>query len=131
MVLGDVVNLTEGSTSNVIVQCAWEPKVPNGGLLESYQMMSNPRGYALIINNVYFNDEEYPTRNGAHNDERAMGELLRELYFQVEIHRDKTKQVNFTEKLLIGVRYPRDPPLILKVCFVYSPSGEMGAQCIL
>lgn len=56
-------------------------------------MMSKPRGFALIINNINF--EHLPVRNGAQNDELALKDLLGKLYFEVESHRNKTKNVSF------------------------------------
>lgn len=58
-------------------------------------MTSKPRGYALIVNNINFEDEEhYPTRKGAENDEIAMQEMLRQFYFIVETHRNKKYSVS-------------------------------------
>jgi len=56
-------------------------------------MTSRRRGYALIINNINFSDDDYPVRNGAENDEVRLTDLLEQLYFTVERHRDKTRKV--------------------------------------
>lgn len=56
-----------------------------------YKMNSNPRGLALIINNIDFDDpEEFPTRDGADNDEWRLKELWEKLHFRVEVFRNKS-----------------------------------------
>lgn len=59
-------------------------------------MDSNPRGLALIVNNINIQSEE--ERKGAENDEYRLQELLKQLHYQVEVHRDKTARVSCTHK---------------------------------
>lgn len=67
-------------------------------------MDSNPRGVALVVNNINFGDsEEFKTRYGADNDEFRLTKLLEQLHYDVEVHRNKTKLVsNEIEKYASG-----------------------------
>jgi hypothetical protein len=48
-------------------------------------MRSNPRGLALVINNLQFplREKEEKVREGGEEDQRLISELLRQLGFQV------------------------------------------------
>jgi hypothetical protein len=53
-------------------------------------MMSNPRGYALIINNIKFIGDPEATRGGAEKDSTELQNLLLALGFEVILHHDVT-----------------------------------------
>ncbi|KAK6620444.1 hypothetical protein RUM44_006845 [Polyplax serrata] len=90
-------------TSNVIVcsnerflpvkvKCSSNFKEQNHPGPPVYKMDSNPRGVALVVNNINFGDsEEFKTRYGADNDEFRLTKLLEQLHYDVEVHRNKTK----------------------------------------
>ncbi|CAG0915895.1 unnamed protein product [Notodromas monacha] len=63
----------------------------NNGITEDvYQMMSKPRGYALIMNNEVFDYElELKTRTGSEVDVMSLKDVLEQCDFKVEIHRNK------------------------------------------
>lgn len=99
------LNLTHTTRSPIRVRLARNFKETDEYRPEHYKMDSKPRGYALVVNNINFNDEElYPTRKGAENDERSIEEMLKQFYFEVETHRNKKQQEmrvivnNFSQK---------------------------------
>lgn len=72
--------------------------------IPKYKMDSNPRGFALIINNIDFDDsEEYRTRHGADNDEYRLKELWEKLHFEVEVHRNKSASVGAQSQLKFSI----------------------------
>ncbi|KAL0268225.1 UNVERIFIED_CONTAM: hypothetical protein PYX00_010252 [Menopon gallinae] len=71
---------------NVVPAKSWK----SGSL--HYKMNSYPRGCALIINNIEFEDSDsFPYRSGAENDQKRLKEMLEQLYFTVEEHKNKTR----------------------------------------
>ncbi|XP_047113086.1 caspase-2 [Schistocerca piceifrons] len=53
-----------------------------------YTMLSHPKGYALIINNIQFLENIEPERRGAEIDERNLKDLLEGLGYDVSIYND-------------------------------------------
>ncbi|EEB16591.1 Caspase-3 precursor, putative [Pediculus humanus corporis] len=91
----------------------------------TYKMDSNPRGFALIVNNIDFDDsEEYKTRYGADNDEYRLKLLLEQLFYVVEVHRNKTKK----EMLEITNRFSQRDELneCDSVVVTFMSHGEEG-----
>ena len=58
---------------------------------EVYDMTTNPRGRAVIINNETFTDGHQ--RKGTSRDESRLKQLFESLYFDVVLHKDLTADV--------------------------------------
>lgn len=63
-----------------------------GQLMSTYTMMSRPKGYALIINNIEFLGDYAAKRDGADKDTSHLHQLLEQLGFDVMIRRNVKKQ---------------------------------------
>jgi len=48
-----------------------------------YQMLSNPRGFCLIINNVDFDNHRYPKRVGSDEETQRLSLIFSQLHFEV------------------------------------------------
>lgn len=57
-------------------------------------MISKPRGYLFVINNVEFVNNILDRRKGALVDEKNLSELFREFGYIVESHRNEGLEVN-------------------------------------
>ena len=59
---------------------------------ETYKVRSNPKGWALLINNEQFEcDQRFPRRTGAEVDERNLEKLFIQLGLRVLVRRNLTK----------------------------------------
>ncbi|CAL8094579.1 unnamed protein product [Orchesella dallaii] len=64
----------------------------NVGIHHAYSMMSRPRGFALIVNNIEFLGDPQSRRDGAEKDSVHLQQLLEQLGFQVLVRHNVRKQ---------------------------------------
>lgn len=57
---------------------------------EDYKMTARPRGPCLIINNIDFEGEIFPTRKGSDEDARRFDDIFQQLGFTVIMRRNQT-----------------------------------------
>lgn len=57
---------------------------------EDYKMTSRPRGPCLIVNNIDFEGDMFPTRKGSDEDANRFDTLFQQLGFQVIMRRNQT-----------------------------------------
>lgn len=50
-----------------------------------YQMLSSPRGFCLIINNVDFDNNRYPRRVGSDRETQRLCHIFTHLHFEVRV----------------------------------------------
>ncbi|XP_054161212.1 caspase-7-like, partial [Oppia nitens] len=93
-----------------------------------YQMVSKPRGFCIIINNVDFDDNKYPRRVGSDHECQRLSAIFTKLYFEVRI-----KQNQRHRELLATMRLvAKDNDLSRHDCLVviilsHGNSGQMIA----
>ena len=56
-------------------------------------METNPKGYVLIINNKYFENNPGKTRHGTDNDARRLKQVFGKLGYEVEEKKDLTASI--------------------------------------
>lgn len=56
-----------------------------------YHMISNPRGFCFIINNIDFHNNVYPKRIGSETEANRLRDVFRELHFTVDLKNNLTK----------------------------------------
>ena len=66
--------------------------------LKSYQMTSDPRGLALIIENEEYENEIETTRHGSHKDVLNLKSLFKKLKFKI-IYKKNLKRYDFFQEL--------------------------------
>jgi len=95
---------------------------------EAYPMTSTPRGGALIMNNIKFDEERtgLKTRHGAQNDTIYLRNLLQQLgYSPVEIHEDITDHDEFEMIItLFKKKMKKDPPASVVVAIMSHGEGD-------
>lgn len=91
---------------------------------EDYKMTSNPRGPCLIVNNIDFEAEMFPTRKGSDEDARRFDDIFRQLGFKVIMRRNQT--ADQMRKLFKDVASECKPEHDALFVFILSHGSEHG-----
>lgn len=91
---------------------------------EDYKMTSQPRGLCLIINNINFEDDIFPTRKGSDEDANRFDHIFKQLGFETIMTRNLTAEQmrsKFTE-LSAACKQEHDALFV----FILSHGSEHG-----
>lgn len=91
---------------------------------DCYKMTSNPRGPCLIINNIDFEGDIFPTRKGSDQDAQRFDTIFKQLGFKVIMTRNQTAdQMRQTFKQVARKCRPEHDSLFV---FIFSHGSEHG-----
>lgn len=93
-------------------------------LEEDYKMTSQPRGPCLIINNIDFEADIFPTRKGSDEDARRFDDIFQQLGFTVIMRRNQT--ADQMRKLFKDVAAECKPEHDALFVFILSHGSEHG-----
>lgn len=91
---------------------------------EDYKMTAKPRGPCLIVNNIDFENEIFPTRKGSDEDARRFDEIFQQLGFTVIMRRNQT--ADQMRQLFVDVSNECKPEHDALFVFILSHGSERG-----
>lgn len=98
---------------------------------EDYKMTARPRGKCLIVNNINFEAEIFPTRKGSDEDANRFDQIFKQLGFETIMTRNLTAdQMREKFKELAAACKPEHDALFVFILSHGSEHGIYGTDCI-